>query len=765
MNNVLKLKGKLQTAKARRPGPPALPARAAVTTADVQSKIAQLEKVRAFWQKEKTPIDPLVEVHYRTVVAKSNRVRQLLSGTRKKPNDYIVGAYFETIDGHQCHVITYYVTMEIIESTLSNLEACRTILERHGGSIDAAGLASLAKDGLDRIDATAGLTKTVFAQILRDVYYVTRFDVKRQAEEQPGRSLITIYNTGRTISQTVTLLNSLGVDVISANLLDPTTINMIPDQYRRLAQTAPYLVAMSTKDLTELEFEPDTVRDEYTLSIPQPGNEPIIGVIDTRFDASVYFSDWVEYHNVINPELGDDPEDYTHGTEVTSLIVDGPTLNPRLDDGCGRFRVRHFAVAKEGGNSSFTILSEIRRIVSTNSDITVWNLSLGSVVEAPENTISPEAAILDELQHEYGVIFVVAGTNKSVHDDPDTPKRIGSPADSINALVVNATSILREPASYTREGPVLQFFRKPDISCFGGDDTERMAVCKPDSVIALTAGTSFAAPWIARKMAYLIHIMSLSREAAKALLIDSASGWGAAPTDNIRLGYGIVPTRIEDILTTPSNEIRFIIEGAVNAFETFNWRIPVPIVNGKYPYMARATLCYFPKCNKNQGVDYTDTELDFHFGRMSQKGIDSLNSNVQDDPTAKTYEGDARRMYRKWDNVKHVSDVEKTRFVPRTTHGQRFWGFKIRKIERFDPPVDENGIIGKNAGDDMRFGIVVTLRGMDGRNHFDEFKQHCQFQEEPWIVEEIDMQANIELYREADVEIDFEDDDNDDGSL
>lgn len=60
----------------------------------------------------------------------------------------------------------------------------------------------------------------------------------------------------------------------------------------------------------------------------------------------------------------------------------------------------------------------------------------------------------------------------------------------------------------------------------------------------------------------------------------------------------------------------------------------------------------------------------------------------------------------------------------------------------------------------MRFGIVVTLRGMDGRNHFDEFKQRCQLQEEPWIVEEIDMQANIELYREADVEIDFEDDDN-----
>ena len=48
---------------------------------------------------------------------------------------------------------------------------------------------------------------------------------------------------------------------------------------------------------------------------------------------------------------------------------------------------------------------------------------------------------------------------------------------------------------------------------------------------------------------------------------------------------------------------------------------------------------------------------------------------------------------------------------------------------------------------------------MDGRNRFDEFKRNCQLQEEPWIVEEIDMHTNVELYREADVNIDFEDDD------
>ena len=81
--------------------------------------------------------------------------------------------------------------------------------------------------------------------------------------------------------------------------------------------------------------------------------------------------------------------DYVHGTTVTSLIVDGPSLNPHLDDGCGRFRVRHFGVAKHAQNSSAAVMTAIRSIVETNKDIKVWNLSLGSALEIDPSVISP----------------------------------------------------------------------------------------------------------------------------------------------------------------------------------------------------------------------------------------------------------------------------------------------------------------------------------------------------------------------------------------
>ena len=208
-----------------------------------------------------------------------------------------------------------------------------------------------------------------------------------------------------------------------------------------------------------------------------------------------------------------------------------------------------------GRFSSFTILKLIRAIVTENRDIKVWNLSLGSAMEINQNFISPEGAELDRIQSENDVIFVVAGTNKG----PNTkgPYRIGAPADSLNSLVVNAVDFNMQPASYSRVGPVLSFFHKPDISYFGGDASEKIAVCEPLGK-AYVSGTSYATPWIARKMAYLIHIMRLSREVAKALIIDSAAGWKRKNDDSFLIGYGVVPKRIEDIVHSENDEIRFI---------------------------------------------------------------------------------------------------------------------------------------------------------------------------------------------------------------
>lgn len=71
MNNTLRLKGKFQTRGAQRPGPPILPAHTTVAVDDVKALIAQLRRVQDFWTMQETTINPLIEVHYITVVAKA----------------------------------------------------------------------------------------------------------------------------------------------------------------------------------------------------------------------------------------------------------------------------------------------------------------------------------------------------------------------------------------------------------------------------------------------------------------------------------------------------------------------------------------------------------------------------------------------------------------------------------------------------------------------------------------------------------------------
>ena len=113
---------------------------------------------------------------------------------------------------------------------------------------------------------------------------------------------------------------------------------------------------MRTYDLSKITKEDVPVYQEETIKIPAPEREPLVGVIDTLFYEDVYFKDWVTYTKMVDESIETDTDDCFHGTAVSSIIVDGPAINPDLDDGCGRFRVRHFGVATKGYFSSFRCL-------------------------------------------------------------------------------------------------------------------------------------------------------------------------------------------------------------------------------------------------------------------------------------------------------------------------------------------------------------------------------------------------------------------------
>ncbi len=747
MNNILQLKGKFyQRKNASGFGPINLPKDSSVTRDHVEKLRKQLQSLEARWQNDHTIGGALVSVHYKRIVPKSSRLQILLGEKNGHPNLSVRGARFE--DGVneenkvvKKHVFTYFISMEALHKSIERLKKCEQILFSYPQNTITDKDTVLINAG--KYDDTI-MKKSTFLKVIVDVNFVEEFTLDHVGEQIKEQSIVTIYKTG---VQTKDLLERFGINALNVKMIDETTLCLDQREVEILQNNASYLIAMHVRDFSKIVLnEPEGDRIDGAFTIPDPGHEPVIGVIDTQFDERVYFHKWVTYIKCLSSDIPLDSNDFFHGTAVSSIIVDGPSFNPKLQDHCGRFRVRHFGVATARRFSSFSVLKMIRDIVRQNRDIKVWNLSLGSAMEINPNFISPEAAELDRIQCEYDVIFIVAGTNRGKRNSESV--RLGAPADSLNSLVVNAVDFQGNPASYTRRGPVLSFFYKPDICYYGGDGKDKITVCEPLGMAAV-CGTSFAAPWIARKMAYLVHIVGLSREVAKALVIDSAAAWNRRGTGRFTMGYGIVPIKIEDIMYSPEDEIRFIMSGSIDEYETYTYNIPVPQDKNTYPFFAKATLAYFPHCDRNQGVDYTSTEMDLHFGRVVEKAgkvsIKPIDNNKQaDEGIQSIYEEDARRLYRKWDNIKHISEELKEGARPRKVYSGGAWGLSIKMKER----------LAAKAGRGLQFGVVITLKEMNGVNRIDDFIKLCMVR--GWLVNKIDIQNRLDIYSKAEEEISFE---------
>ena len=742
MNNVLELKGNrfVQAPKSASGGGPAMNSKVVVTSQKLNKLTSKLFQIKDFWIHENRPFNGiLISVYYNKIVAKSNRIAGLFKGDQS--NYAIVGAKFNSEKTK--HIITYFLSIDDLDNSIDMLYKSDEVIY----SVFKDGITKAIFDNYvnDKINFQKyGLTKSLFKQIVADVSYIDDFEIEK-ATQQFKASIITLYDTGMDTKQ---LFHEIGIDILSSRILDNRTVFLDENQSKVLFEKAPYLVSMATENLSDLSPE-DFIEDyqQEIAHIPSPSIEPTIGVIDTLFDTRVYFSEWVEYHDMVDKNIPKNPSDYRHGTAVSSIIVDGPKLNPWLNDGCGRFRVRHFGVAAGAQFSSFTIIKQIKCIIAENKDIKVWNISLGSNKEVNDNFISAEAAVLDQIQAENDVIFVVAGTNKP----NENIEKIGSPADSINSLVVNAVTKSGLSTKYTRKGLALSFFAKPDVSYYGGSEEEYIQVCEPLGA-AFVAGTSFAAPWIARKLSYLIDVLGLNREVAKAMIIDSARGWNEAPTpEEVAIyGHGVVPIKIDDIVQTKDDEIKFVVTDISEKWNTYNYHFPVPLKDDSYPYFARATMCYFPICDRSQGVDYTNTELNLHFGRIKDNGkLIEINDDKQNQEdslgTAKSFilEGEARERFRKWDNVKYISEKPKSRKIPKKSYKNKKWGMEIKTNNRLDP----------KDGVGLRFGVVVTLKEMYGVNRIDEFIRNCNLN--GWLVNKIDIENRIDIHEKVNEEIEF----------
>lgn len=749
MNPLLQVKLRFKGERNnQKPGARNLRAKAETSIEKIDMLIDGLRSVLRFYKDNHRITDKLVvDICYNDIIAKSNRVKELLKPDRLSTNDTVVGARFsDAPEGEENHIITHYVDEKTITKTIEELLIAKEFLQkRMNGKATYTNFAepnsNINYDGFS-------LGKWKLRDLIIDCSVVDKFDVPHITKiPDKDRILVTFYKTELELWE---LLEKIRIDDTHFHYSSygDDTISVPRELFEIINEKIPYMISMVSTDISSITLSDISHKSKDIYDIPLPQNEPVIGVIDTFFDESVYFSNWVDNRDYIDDieKNWNDPNLRDHGTEVTSVIVDGPRMNPWLDDGCGRFRVRHFGVCSDR-ISTIRLVKKIKDIVNENPDIHVWNLSLGTDDEVSKNFVSFDAATLDEIQAKKNVIFVISGTNDN-RDEKKGVLRVGSPADSLNSLVVNSVRRDGKPASYSRKGNILSFYNKPDVAYYGGDYDERITVYKPYGTDE-DYGTSLAAPWISRKMCYLIDVMGMPKEVAKALIIDSAASWDykvSTSKNKAILGYGVVPVDIRKIVETESDEIRFVVYGTSDSYLMANYAIPVPKDDdNKYPYIARATLCYFPECSRKQGVDYTDRELSLKFGRINDKGkINDINDNVQDDAGSRMDERQSRKEFRKWDNTKFISRIVKNSNKPVKSYEDRLWGISVTSKER----------LGTQMRSPLNFGVVVTLKEINGINRIEDFIKACTLR--GWIVNRIDVQNQLDIYASSQEEIHLE---------
>ncbi len=661
-----------------------------------------------------------VSVVYGEVIPKSKRLAQLFKGDSNTCNSKVVGAKYRGSE----FLIHYNLTSNDVQYVIDSLEEIKRVLVgEFNGFINSELLSNIkAFDTLvSKYDLKLITSKTAFTQQLRDVQLIKKCYLHIE-EFELGNSVISFYG----IENIQELMDYYSID---AKDTKDNIIKATGELAQKIYRDAPFLVSMSISDIKETSEEIVKNRTASNRTIIEPTNEGVVGVIDTNIHHNQYFDEWVEVDDVFSRH--GHYEAYDHGTQVISLIVDGANLNKDLDDGCGNFRVKLFPLIKQYGLNVFDFVKNIETIIEQNQSIKVWNLSIGTKSAIREDYVSIESEILDHLQEKYSILFIVSATNK----EEGTGDRIGSPADSMNSLVVASVDNDGEPSAFTRVGPVLKKFHKPDLSYYGENLTTHV-----NGQDLNTSGTSLAAALVTRKVAYLMYNLNLSREVTKALLIDDAVGWRVDIEKDLlnSSGLGVLSKHIDDIINTDDDEIKFFIEGISTGYDTNLHNLPIPHENQKHYVKLKAVLTYFPKVDRYQGVDYTSSDLALQIGRTNGftiKGIGKLDPHY-------AKEGELRTKARKWENTK--VGIEKLSKKPIDINGNGYYGISLKSSERLSTDVSK-----------VKFGLVVTLKSIDEKNRMVHFYRNCQ--QQGWVVNQVVAKQKLQLRDALNEQIEFED--------
>ncbi len=394
----------------------------------------------------------------------------------------------------------------------------------------------------------------------------------------------------------------------------------------------------------EVDSLTESTKEEIPIKYPEKGKQyAVVGVLDSGIKSIPHLAPWL----LPNPfsKVPDDRKDESHGTFVAGRIIYGDQLDGLLpcgSDGCYLFDAAVIPDKSKDTIEESDLIDHLREAVSTNKEIKIWNLCLGTRTEADKHSFSPFGIALDQIQIENEVLICKSAGNCTNFRHGYPVSRISKAADSVLSLVVGSVAHakgsfdiaeINHPSPFSRIGHGPSYINKPELTHFGGNvgispynGSQLVTGVKSfhtDGSISADIGTSFSTPRVTALVAGLHNSLSetFNPLLLKALSIHSAKyplNLALPPDQRIKtMGYGI-PDSLSNILYNDENEITLILQ---DTLEKGNWiqmlDFPFPpelIDNGKFYGEVIVTLATMPMFGEKQGGEYCQSNLEVRFG-------------------------------------------------------------------------------------------------------------------------------------------------------
>lgn len=401
-----------------------------------------------------------------------------------------------------------------------------------------------------------------------------------------------------------------------------------------------------------------STKDDLEIMLPLEGKDyPVIGVLDSGISSNKYLKPWL-----LSDKFSSYPDNFinpAHGTAVSSIIVYGDKLQNQLlsgGNGCKLFDATVFPDNNKETVYEDELVENIREAIKSNKHIKIWNMSLGTDMDADPNDFSDFGIALDSVQETYDVLICKSSGNCKNFMYGRPKGRIAKSADSIRSLVIGSIAHtkggkdiadINHPSPFTRIGPGPANNIKPDLVSYGGNAgmngtrliQNGVNAIAPDGTVMQFIGTSFATPRVTALLSEL-HLKiseSFNPTLLKALAIHSAKypeGLTLPVSERIhQMGFGL-PDSAENIIYNDPHEITLILQENIvkgEFIEILEFPFPESMVDeeGYFYGEIKVTLVSQPVLREKQGAEYCQSNLEVKLGTYQNiKNRDIEKTNI-----------------------------------------------------------------------------------------------------------------------------------------